>query len=61
MVPRAGLEPAAFGCLRHRKVRTSYDCLVGCPMSPTRYQLRHLGLVRGGSIDSLNHTDEIPT
>ena len=26
---------------------TSYDCLGGCPMSPTRYQLRHPGLNRG--------------
>ena len=51
----AGLEPpapyfanygyGAFGCLRHRKGCTSYECLEGCPMSPTRYQLRHPGLV----------------
>ena len=26
---------------------TSYDRLEGCPMSPTRYQLRHPGLSRG--------------
>ena len=45
VVPGAGLEPATFGCLRHHKgLCTSYDRLGGCPMSPTRYQLRHPGL-----------------
>ena len=48
VVPGAGLEPATFGCLRHHKgLCTSYDRLEGCPMSPTRYQLRHPGLSRG--------------
>ena len=48
VVPGAGLEPATFGCLRHHKgLCTSYDRLGGCPMSPTRYQLRHPGLSRG--------------
>ena len=38
---------------------TSYDCLGGCPMSPTRYQLRHPGLNRGLAIPSLNKSDKL--
>ena len=55
VVPGAGLEPATFGCLRHHKgLCTSYDRLEGCPMSPTRYQLRHPGDASGTGIGHLS-------
>ncbi len=37
-------------------VCTSYDCHQGCPMSPTRYQLRHPGLVPPCRLPPLKHT-----